>query len=162
MCDTQRSRRCVPHAATQDTSLNEAQGECALTSGNTTRRILRRNSFHRQRNQRLPQQTNECSIPTVCGETTTLCLNSHRASMLHSPTQPLPRGLVGNGTNEPPEPLRRINYKHAKHTQRRAATKPCFDSLQPWYQGQFKTPLQSRLTAGNRVIPKLHAGAMGV
>ena len=41
--------------------------------------------------------TIECSNPTVCGETTTLCLNSHWARMLHSPTQPLPRGLVGNG-----------------------------------------------------------------
>ena len=104
--------------------------------------------------QRLPQKSNECSIPTVCGETTTLCLNSHRASMLHSPTQPLPRGLVGNGTNEPPEPLRRTINTHAKPTQRRVATKPCFDSLQPWYQGQFKTPLQSRLSAGERVIPQ--------
>ena len=140
MCDTQRSRRCVPHAATQDTGFKETQGECAFPSGNITRRIFRRNSFHRQRIQRLPQQTSECSIPTVCGETTTLCLNSHRASMLHSPTQPLPRGLVCNGTNEPPEPLRRMNNKYTNHTQRRAAMKPCFDSLQPWYQGQFKTP----------------------
>ena len=114
----------------------------------TLRRIFRR-IIQRQRNS-AAAATSERSIPTACRSTPTVCLNSHWASMLHSPTQPLPRGLVGNGTKEPPKPLRRMNNKHAKHTQRHAATKPCFDSLQPWYQGQFKTPLQSRLSAGKQ------------
>ena len=152
----------MPHAAKEDTRLNETQGECAFPSGNITRRIFRRNSFHRQRIQRLPQQTSECSIPTVCGETTTLCLNSHRASMLHSPTQPLPRGLVGNGTNEPPKPLRRMNNNHTNTRSgvqlRSHASTHCNHGT----KGSSKPHCNHDYPQEDRVIPKLHAGAMGV
>ena len=85
---------------------------------------------------RLPHTHKECSIPTSCRSTTTLCLNSQCASILHSPHQPLPRGLVSNGKSEPLKPLRRMNNKHTRSGMQLRSL--CFGSLQPWYQEQFK------------------------
>ena len=156
MCDTQRSRRCVPHAATRDTSLTDVQGECALLQtepfGGYFRRIHRR-TLQRQRSSACRNnQTNAAFL--LCVERQLRCASTHtgRACYILQP-QPLPRGLVGNGINEPPKPLRRMNNNHTITRSGMQLRSPCFGSLQPWYQEQFKTPLQSRLSKGKVVSP---------
>ena len=106
--------------------------------------------LQRQRSSACRKQSNECSIPTACRSTPTVCLNSHCASMLHSPTQPLPRGLVGNGINEPPKPLRRMNNKHTNTRSgmqlRSLASTHCNHGT----KGSSKPQLQSQLFEGKR------------